>query len=386
MTAEPDDTPVEPNIAPASSGRTREQSARPRAPIIEQPSAAWQESLTALLRPLGAGLIGGLLGGGIVSLVLAGGDAKPDGQQAWAAIKALQDTVRDQQDKAAQLSEAVRTKLAAPAKAPSPNELNEVRSRLDEVSKAAKAEENSVHSLSQKVEALEQKPASQPEKQAVQAEIASQLAPVSERLAGIERTQSAKASEVSERLAGIERAQSERASDARTAAVTIALTNLKRTVSEGKPFAPELTAIESLSSEKLPVSELAPYKNTGVPSLSELQREFADTVRDVIVKHYQGNAQSFMDQILSRARGAIQVKPVGGAGDTVEAVLGRIENALKAGDVKSALTESAALDGPAKEELQTWLAHAQVRAAADEAVRRTDQELLASLTKTSVTH
>ena len=122
-----------------------------------------------------------------------------------------------------------------------------------------------------------------------------------------------------------------------------------------------------------------------MPSLSELQREFADAIRDVIVKHYQGNAQSFMDQVLSRARGAIQVKPIGGAGDTIEAVLGRIENALNAGDVKGAVTESAALDGPAKEELQTWLAHAQVRAAADDAVRRTDQELLASLTKTSAT-
>ena len=111
-------------------------------------------------------------------------------------------------------------------KAASPEELNEVRSRLEELSKAAKAEDESVQSLSQKVQALEQKPAPQPEKEAVQAEIASQIAPVSERLAGIERS------------------QNERASDARTATVTIALTNLKRAVSEGKPFAIELNAIE----------------------------------------------------------------------------------------------------------------------------------------------
>jgi hypothetical protein len=259
-------------------------------------------------------------------------------------------------------------KLAAPVKAASPEELSEVRSRLDDLSKATKAEDESVQSLSQKVQALEQKPAPEPEKEAVQAAIASQIAPVTERLAGIERT------------------QSERASDARTATITIALTNLKRAVTEGKPFATELTAIESLSSEKLPVSQLAPYKDTGVPSLSQLQREFADTVRNVIVKHYHGKAESFMDEMLSRARGAIQVKPIGGAGDTVEALLGRIEKALKAGDLKNALTESASLEGPAKEELQTWLEHAQARAAADEAVRKTDQDLLASLTKTSATH
>ena len=397
MTAEPDDTPVEPSIAPASSGKASDQSPRPRPTVIEQQPEAQPAGLGALLRPLAAGLIGGLLGGGILALIIAGGGPKPD-EQARLQIKDLQDKIRDQQDKTAQLSDTVRVKLAAPVKAASPEELNEVRSRLDDLSKATKAEDESVQSLSQKVQALEQKPAPQPDKEAVQAEIASQmapvterlagleraqsekasevteiasqLAPVTERLAGLERTQSEKASEVTERLAGIERTQSERASDARTATVTIALKNLKRAVTEGKPFATELRAIESLSSEKLPVSELAPYKETGVPSLSQLQHEFVDTVRNVIVQHYHGKAESFLDEMLSRARGAIQVKPIGGAGDTVEAVLGRMEKALKAGDLKGALTESAALEGPAKEELQAWLKHAQARAAADEAVRK----------------
>ena len=385
MTADPDDTPVEPSIAPAASGKASDQSPRPRPTVIEQQPEAQPAGLGALLRPLAAGLIGGLLGGGILALILAGGGPKPD-EQARLQIKDLQDKIREQQDKTAQLSDTVRAKLAAPVKAASPEELNDVRSRLDDLSKATKAEDESVQSLSQKVQALEQKPAPQPEKEAVQAEIASQMAPVTERLTGIEHTQNEKASEVTERLAGIERTQSERASDARTATVTIALTNLKRAVTEGKPFATELTAIESLSSEKLPVSELASYKETGVPSLSQLQHEFTDTVRDVIVKHYHGKAESFVDEMLSRARGAIQVKPIGGAGDTVEALLGRMEKALKAGDLKGALTESASLEGPAKEELQTWLEHAQARAAADEAVRKTDQELLASLTKTSATH
>jgi hypothetical protein len=393
MTAEPDDTPAEPSIAPATSSKTGEQPTRPKGLVFEQQPEVQPQGMGALLRPLAAGLVAGLLGGGIVSLLLAGAGPKTD-EQARLLIKDLQDkiseqqnTIKAQQDKTAQLSDALRAKLAeAPVKAATPEELSEVRSRLDEVAKTAKSEEDSVQSLSEKVQALEQKPAPQPDKEAVQAEIASQMAPVAERLAGLERTQNEKASEVTERLAGIERTQSERASDARTAAVTIALTNLKRAVSDGKPFAAELTAIESLSSGKLPVSELAPYKDTGVPALSQLQREFADTVRDVIVKHYQGNSQSFLDQVLSRARGAIQVKPIGSAGDTVEAVLGRMEKALKAGDLKGALAESAALEGPAKEELQTWLEHAQARAAADEAVRKTDQELLASLTKASATH
>ncbi len=308
MTAEPDDTPVEPSIAPAASGKTSDQSPRPRSTVIEQQPEAQPVGPGALLRPLAAGLIGGLLGGGILALIIAGGGPKPD-EQARLQIKDLQDKIREQQDKTAQLSDTVQVKLAAPVKAASPEELNDVRSRLDDLSKATKAEDESVQSLSQKVEALEQKPAPQPDKEAVQAEIASQMAPVTERLTGLERTQgekasevterlaglehsqSEKASEVTERLAGIERTQSERASDARTATVALALKNLERAVTEGKPFATELSAIESLSSEKLPVSELASFKETGVPSLSQLQREFTDTVRDVIVKHYHGKAE-----------------------------------------------------------------------------------------------
>ncbi len=76
-----------------------------------------------------------------------------------------------------------------------------------------------------------------------------------------------------------------------------------------------------------------------------------------------------MGEVISRARAAIQVKPSGGAGDTVEAIFGRMDSALKAGDLKAALTEAAVLEGPAKEELQAWLDRAQARAAADEAIQ-----------------
>ena len=250
-------------VYPAASGKASDPTPRPGPIVIERPEAQ-PAGLGALLRPLAAGLIGGLLGGGLLALLLAGGGPKPD-DQARLQIKELQDKIREQQDKTAQLSDTVRVKLAAPVKAASPEELDDVRSRIDDLSKATKAEDKSVQSLSQKVQALEQKPAPQTDKEAVQAEIASQMAPVTERLTGLEHTQNEKASEVADRLAGIERSQSEKASDGRAAAVAIALKNLERAVTEGKPFATELNAIEELSSEKLPVSELASYKETGVP-------------------------------------------------------------------------------------------------------------------------
>ncbi len=376
MTAEPEDNPSEPRLEPAGGREPLERRARPKPSVIEQPSQPRPGSGGGLLFPLAAGLIGGLVGAGIVYFALgAGGSAKEDvdGRQ----------LIRELQDKTSQLGEEVRAKFASSVVAPagaSSEDLNEVRARIDGLAKAAKAgddsvqalsqrvqtEDDSVQALSKKVETLEQKPAPEPvAKETIQAEVASQVAPVAERMAALEHS------------------HAERASDARTAALTLALTNLKRAIGEGRPFAQELAAVENLSSGKLPISDLAEYKAKGVPSLSQLQRDFLETVRSVIQKHYHGKSDSIMGEMLSRARAAIQVKPSGGAGDSVEAILGRMETALKAGDLRAALTESAALEGPAKEELQGWVEQAQARAAVDEAVKKTDQVLLESLTKAS---
>jgi hypothetical protein len=64
----------------------------------------------------------------------------------------------------------------------------------------------------------------------------------------------------------------------------------------------------------------------------------------------------------------------------VEAILGRMGTAVKSGDLKTALQQGPAFQHPAQEMID-WFAKAQARAAADEALRKTDQELLASLTR-----
>ena len=178
----------------------------------------------------------------------------------------------------------------------------------------------------------------------------------------------------------LSRAQTERQADARTAALTLALTNLKRAISDGMPFPAELAAVETISAAKLPVSQLAPYKDEGIASLAALRSEFADVSRKTIEKHYSNKSDDIMGEMLSRAKSAIQVKPSGSTGSSVEAILGRMNAALKAGDLKAALVQGAALDHP-PQEMMDWFEKAQARVAADEAIRKTDQDLLASLTK-----
>jgi hypothetical protein len=244
--------------------------------------------------------------------------------------------------------------------------VNELRSRLD-------AMVGTVRGLDQTVQALAQTPGQAGQggesREAVRAEIAAQTASLQQRLTSAERE-----------LEALVRMQTERQADARTASLTLALSNLKRAVADGRPFPAELAAVETLSPAKLPVSQLAAYKETGVSSMADLQSEFAEASKKTIEDHYGGKSSGFMGEMLNRAKSVVQIKPADSSGNGVEAILGRMTAAIKTGDLKTALMQGAALEHP-PQEMMTWFGKAQARAVADEALRKTDQELLASLTK-----
>jgi hypothetical protein len=250
-----------------------------------------------------------------------------------------------------------------------PEGLNELRSRLDGIVDVTRGLDQTVQSLSQKLQALEWHPGGGESSETVRAEIAAQTAALQQRLASTERE-----------LETLTRVQTERQADARTASLTLALTNLKRAVADGRPFPAELAAVETLSGGKLPVSQLAIYKETGVSTLAALQSEFADASKKTVEEHYANKSGSFMGEMLNRAKSVVQVKPADSTGDSVEAILARMNTALKSGDLKTALAQGGALQHPPQEMIE-WFAKVQARNAADEALRKTDQELLASLTR-----
>lgn len=327
----------------------------------------------------GGGFMGYLLAGLIGGMVMAGGAyfASTQGIPGLSLTEPhTRQRLKELEERTASLEGALRA-VARPAPAsayqPSnsePQGLNEMRSRLDSLVDASRETDQAVQSLQQRLQAVEGQPGGGASKEAVRAEIAAQTAPLQQRLAAAERE-----------LDGLTRVQNERQADVRTASLTLALTNLKRAIADGRPFPAELAAVETLSPGKLPISQLAAYKDQGVASLTQLQDDFAEASKKTIESHYSNKSSGFMGEVLSRAKSAIRVTPSGNTGDTVEAILGRMSTALKAGDIKGALLQGAALESP-PQEMMDWFQKAQARAAADEALRKTDQELLASLTKT----
>jgi hypothetical protein len=368
----PDDKRPRPMIDMSAERASQPGAPRPGLPGGRPAQGAAQRRGGGFFGYLFAGLIGGIAvaGGGYFALkqgVTGFTLADPQARQKIVGLEA----------RLVSLETALNSQgRAAPASAFQPNQgpenSNEARSRLDAIVQVTRGLDQTVQALSQKVQGLEQNPGGGESRETVRAEIAAQTAAIQQRLASVERE-----------LDALTRAQTERLADARTASLTLALTNLKRAVSDGRPFPAELAAVETLSGGKLPVSQLAPFKETGLTTLAVLQIEFADASKKTIEAHYAAKSSGFMGDMLSRAKSVVQIKPADSNGDSVEAILGRMNTALKAGDLKTTLQQGGALEH-APQEMMEWFARARARSTAEEALRKTDQELLASLTKPAV--
>lgn len=358
----------------SGSGPQAENSARPfgpAAPAVSPPSGARKQPGGRFMSHLLAGLVGGI--------AVAAGFYLASTQRIPGVSLTDPETRRQLrllEDRTASLDQAVRQGSrpiggGALSSSGAGNEtVNEIRARLDGLAEAARSLDQTVQTLSSRLDAAEQRTGSGAGAAAFQAETARQIAPLTDRIASVERE-----------LQAVNKAQNERQADARAAALTLALTNLKRAVADGRPFSNELAAVENLSTSKLSVSQLEPYKDQGVASLADLQQEFSGVAKEAIERYYRTNSGTLVGQVISRAKAAIQVKPGDNSGNTIEATLGRVERELKAGNLKGALIEVAAVPSPAAEAMQGWIERAQARAATDDALRKTDQELLAVLTR-----
>lgn len=317
--------------------------------------------------------LSGLIGGGVAAAgILLAPAALP--QLGLVRTGDVKSEMRRLENRTIALERALRSQnvaQAAPAQAgAAPEVVNELRGRMDMLVQHVSGIDKELADFGARIESAEKGAATSTGAADAQSEAARAVAPLLTRLTALERE-----------MNSVSKVQAERQGDTKAAALAIAFTNLKRAIADGRPFSGELATVESLSPRKLPVNELALYKDQGVPTISALMKDFQSSSKRAIERHYQGNSSSFIGEMISRARSAIQIKPGDGSGDAPEAVIGRMESALRSGNLSGAVLEGGSLKGRAAEEMQPWLQSAQSRVVADEALRQTDTELLAALTR-----
>lgn len=136
----------------------------------------------------------------------------------------------------------------------------------------------------------------------------------------------------------------------------IAAAALKAAIDRGDPFLTELDTLAKVTPEEQQLKALQPFASTGVPSRSEILKSFPTQATNILAVLNQPDPNlGVLDRLTQSAMSLVRVRPVGNvAGDTPEAVIARIEDKLRNGDLKGAALEWDALPEEAKSVAQPF--------------------------------
>lgn len=135
-------------------------------------------------------------------------------------------------------------------------------------------------------------------------------------------------------------------------AAIIAANALKSAIDRGGSYLNELQTYKSLLPEQAgSVAALEAQAESGIPTLSQLNTQFASLADDMVAAVNKPAADAgIWDQLVGSAKNLVRSRPIGDVvGSGVGPVTARIEFALQNGDVQRALTEWAQLPEAAKQ-------------------------------------
>lgn len=342
----------------ASAGDTRAAHETP--PPREGVGAA------GFLTHLAAGLFGGLIAL-VVGYYALGNfrDRLPFVSETSAEqIKAAQDDLEQRIAEVAENSGTARAQLA--------DRVSALDARTEGL---AQTDEEAVASLTARVDALEQQLQTATDTTGDTAR-AEQIASVQERLAALEESISTLRVALDE-----VRAQSqENVAAARASALAVALNNLQRAMDSGAAYAAELEAVRDLSAEPLEADTLAGAAEDGVPTLRQLRRDFPRYANAALDAVGASGDDSIIGQIVESARSVVNVRPVGEIeGDSPSAIIARVENRLKAGDLPGVVAQSDQFSGEAAVHLLPWIEQVKTRINADQELDALESRMLAAI-------
>ncbi|MEB2847637.1 COG4223 family protein [Endobacterium cereale] len=180
-------------------------------------------------------------------------------------------------------------------------------------------------------------------------EIAERLAALESRIAEA-GSNTAASDALTQRLAALE-TKVDQPGREEAVAKALAASALKTAIDRGGPFTGELQTFAGIAGNDPAVQTLEKFAQSGVPSTSDLVQKFPQTATTILNAAHQTDDQAGVgSRLLSSAMQMVKVRPVGDVeGDTPEAIVARMEDKLRKGDLKGASTEWDALPQTAKD-------------------------------------
>ncbi len=175
-----------------------------------------------------------------------------------------------------------------------------------------------------------------------------------------------KVEDMSARVAALEAKKDDPDAAAR-AALGLALSNLSRVASRAEPFERELDVVAQFLPDEPELAELKLVASAGVPTEASLEARFPALVTAVLDAERAASDDSLWQKFLSNARKLITLRRTGEiAGDDTDAVLARMEERMKRGDLSAVIAEAQGLKGVAADAAAPWLKDASARVATND--------------------
>ncbi len=230
------------------------------------------------------------------------------------------------------------------------------------------ATSSEIASLRQEIDVLKQRPAGDPamagriqalEQAQEQAQNSGPSDEMQQRLAALDKqlqdlrstaeTTAAGNTDLTRRLGEAETRLNDRGPEEKMARA-VAAAALKAAIDRGGPFEPELQTFANVAGDDPAATQLRDFARTGVPSRAELQRDVGPAADAMLEAAVQPDPnQSFAARLFSSALSVVKVRQVGHVeGSTPDAVIARIEDSVRNGDLAGAAREWNALPDPAK--------------------------------------
>lgn len=312
----------------------------PRAPVVPEAPAR-----TPWLALAAAGLVGGLIGGAVVSYGLA--RSAPTGSTD--AITELQNRVETLQANAAAADRKAAAASEAAAKAGS--ELQAVTAKLASLGSVQAPDTSAFSAQAQRAEAAA-------------AAVGQRLDQIAGRLGSVE-TQAKAASGASP--------------EAMAAARIVLTERVQRALAGGRPFAGDVAALIKSGVAQADIAALTAVATAGAPTREALQAGFRKHGA-MFQREVMPASENWSDKLLALASRVVTVRPIGDSDSTDPATLPiRLEAAIAAGDMVKASALWGQLPEPARRASAEFGADLQKRAAADAAIAKIAQDAVAAL-------
>lgn len=203
------------------------------------------------------------------------------------------------------------------------------------------------------------------------ADVATAIAPVAGKLTSLEQS-----------VQSVVKSEDDRKSSAERIVLALELNNLKRVIDRGQKYAPELAEVTKAAGGKVELSVLERYKDSGITTLVDLARDFRPVASAILDAQANTGDGSILDRILNSAKSAVSVRKISYAADdkSPEAVIGRMDAALKDGRLPDVLSEAKNIPPKAANAAQDWLVKVEARGAVDRAIAALETALKSSLT------